>query len=216
MGFWDPVGLMKDGPNRWKSAETFRRYREAEIKHGRLAMLATAGTLITGVWKFPGFEYVPDGWATLQTPEGGAGLGCILILAGGIELGAGKQDPSKEPGNLGDPLGILTWGDTQGSERYFRYTPELRNMEINHGRFAMSGFAAQALAEYGSEGFGPMRQVEWVADNKLTVAAGFLAILFYLSPDKGGERPAMLTAAEEMKALTAPEEGGEEASPVGA
>ena len=32
-GFWDPVGYTRDG-----SVETFKRRRETEIKHGRVAM----------------------------------------------------------------------------------------------------------------------------------------------------------------------------------
>ena len=36
VGFWDPVGYTRDG-----DAETFKRRRETEIKHGRVAMYAT-------------------------------------------------------------------------------------------------------------------------------------------------------------------------------
>merc|ERR1719330_897303 len=38
VGFWDPLGFTKDG-----SVEAFNRRRATEIKHGRVAMLATMG-----------------------------------------------------------------------------------------------------------------------------------------------------------------------------
>ncbi len=38
VGFWDPAGYMKDGDQ-----ATFNRYRSIELKHGRIAMLATMG-----------------------------------------------------------------------------------------------------------------------------------------------------------------------------
>merc|ERR1712013_783278 len=50
VGFWDPLGLAKDG-----DVDTFKRRRETELKHGRICMLATMGYItpeITG--KIPG------------------------------------------------------------------------------------------------------------------------------------------------------------------
>jgi len=38
VGFWDPAGYMKDGDQ-----ATFNKYRSIELKHGRIAMLATMG-----------------------------------------------------------------------------------------------------------------------------------------------------------------------------
>lgn len=38
VGYWDPAGLAKDG-----DVETFKRRRSVELKHGRIAMLATMG-----------------------------------------------------------------------------------------------------------------------------------------------------------------------------
>lgn len=38
VGFWDPAGFTKDS-----GADGFARYRSIELKHGRIAMLATMG-----------------------------------------------------------------------------------------------------------------------------------------------------------------------------
>ena len=40
-GYWDPLGLSADG-----DAEKFKNYREIELKHGRVAMLAVTGYLV--------------------------------------------------------------------------------------------------------------------------------------------------------------------------
>ena len=40
VGFWDPAGFAADG-----NKENFARRRQAELKHGRIAMLATMGRL---------------------------------------------------------------------------------------------------------------------------------------------------------------------------
>merc|ERR1712039_983712 len=71
VGFWDPLGLAKDG-----NVENFKRRRATEIKHGRISMLATMGYItpeLTG--KFPGylspstelkFEDIPNGLAAIS------------------------------------------------------------------------------------------------------------------------------------------------------
>jgi hypothetical protein len=43
VGEWDPAGLSKG-----KDAETMAWYRAAEIKHGRVCMLAAVGILVQG------------------------------------------------------------------------------------------------------------------------------------------------------------------------
>ena len=40
VGFWDPAGFAADG-----NKENFARRRQTELKHGRIAMLATMGRL---------------------------------------------------------------------------------------------------------------------------------------------------------------------------
>ena len=42
MGFWDPLGLLKDADQ-----ERFDRLRLVETKHGRIAMLAVLGHIVT-------------------------------------------------------------------------------------------------------------------------------------------------------------------------
>ena len=56
VGFWDPAGFAADG-----NKENFARRRQTELKHGRIAMLATMGRLafLGSGWFFSFFCYEP-------------------------------------------------------------------------------------------------------------------------------------------------------------
>ncbi|CAK9009343.1 unnamed protein product [Durusdinium trenchii] len=123
LGYFDPAGLCKKGDE-----ATFRQLRAAELKHGRVAMMAAVGAVAQHYVKFPGFESVPSGLAASITGPGSYGFVALFALAGILELGAWTESDNKEPGNFGDPLG------------FSQYTQEWREREINNGRFAM--FAA--------------------------------------------------------------------------
>merc|ERR1712151_457131 len=94
VGYWDPLGLSKDG-----DAETFRRRRQTEIKHGRVSMLATMGYITPElVGKFPGylspgnnlkFADVPNGLAALSKVPGPGWLQ-ILFYGAYCEAGSGN------------------------------------------------------------------------------------------------------------------------------
>merc|ERR1712039_295766 len=126
LGFFDPAGFSKVGDE-----EGFRNLRTAELKHGRVAMMAALGFVAQQYIKFPGFEGVPAGVGALTTPPGTYGFVALFLLAGALELAVWTQDPKKEPGNFGDPLGLGM------------YDEDMRNKEINNGRFAM--FAALGI-----------------------------------------------------------------------
>lgn len=48
-GFFDPLGLSRN-----IDQQTFEDYRAAELKHGRVAMLAVLGYVVPEVFRFPG------------------------------------------------------------------------------------------------------------------------------------------------------------------
>eukprot|EP00310_Coccolithus_braarudii_P015853 CAMPEP_0183349912 /NCGR_PEP_ID=MMETSP0164_2-20130417/14900_1 /TAXON_ID=221442 /ORGANISM="Coccolithus pelagicus ssp braarudi, Strain PLY182g" /LENGTH=151 /DNA_ID=CAMNT_0025521725 /DNA_START=39 /DNA_END=490 /DNA_ORIENTATION=+ len=106
LGVYDPLGLMTRMP------EKYRRWQEMEIKHGRIAMLATLHVFITGAgYKWPGycsylsfpplkFEDIPSGtlasWAAL--PQ--AGWAQIVCLVAILDNSLFAQDPNLEPGDV--------------------------------------------------------------------------------------------------------------------
>merc|ERR1740138_2031186 len=129
-GFFDPLGFSKG-----KTEGEFRRLRIAEIKHGRVAMMASIGMVLPHFWKAPGFEAVPSGLGAVLTTEGGAGLAVLIFGAGLHELVLWKDDPEKDAGDFGDP---------------FKFQGQInveRNYELNNGRMAMFAVLGQIIAE---------------------------------------------------------------------
>merc|ERR1711988_2053588 len=83
----------------------FRKLRAAELKHGRVAMMASVGLLGQHFIKFPGFDKAPAGFKALASGEGVLGFVAIGVMSGILEL-AWREDENKEPGNFGDPFGV--------------------------------------------------------------------------------------------------------------
>jgi len=131
-GYWDPLKLCPSGD---KSG--FRKLRSAEMKHGRVAMLASIGLVAQHYIRFPTgtFDDIPSGiWAPF-TPWGGFGCCAIVWVCLVLEFVPFSQDPFKEVGDFGDPLNTGM------------YSPEMRDRELNNGRFAMIATMGILLAE---------------------------------------------------------------------
>eukprot|EP00929_Paragymnodinium_shiwhaense_P074147 TRINITY_DN3791_c0_g1_i4.p1 TRINITY_DN3791_c0_g1~~TRINITY_DN3791_c0_g1_i4.p1 ORF type:complete len:268 (+),score=73.00 TRINITY_DN3791_c0_g1_i4:79-882(+) len=124
LGYFDPLNFSKTGDE-----EGFRKLRIAEIKHGRVAMMAAVGAVIQHFAKLPGFAKVPSGLGAVTTMPGTAGFVVLVLASGALELLVWKDDdPKKAPGNYGNPLSLgipIGWGS------------DMRNFEINNGRMAM-------------------------------------------------------------------------------
>ncbi|KAL9139440.1 Light-harvesting complex, partial [Amphidinium carterae] len=119
VGFFDPLGFTADG-----SVENFKRRRQTEIKHGRVAMLATMGYItpeITG--KLPGYLSPSTGL------KPAAGWGQMIAYAAFCEL---SQDQSAgAPAAEGDfGFKVLTSSDPAELEKKL-------SAEIANGRLAM-------------------------------------------------------------------------------
>merc|ERR1740123_2985895 len=99
VGYWDPLGLGKDG-----DADVFRRRRVSEIKHGRIAMIATIGYFVTGLgYRFPGmlspsmgisFEGCPGGLEAINAVPS-LGWAQWFIFCGLIDTGFLRDDPAR-------------------------------------------------------------------------------------------------------------------------
>jgi len=136
LGYWDPAGFTKD-------EASFRQYRTAELKHGRVAMMAALGLVTAHSYHFDWIpKTAPAGWhALVECPEAGQGLAVLFFVAGYYELVLWKEDSTKAPGDFGDPAGwALTFPTVV-------YDSELRNKEMNNGRFAMLAVIGILTAE---------------------------------------------------------------------
>ena len=148
-GFFDPAGLSND-----VSASELKRYREAELTHGRVAMLASLGFLVQEKFHplFSGdtdiaINQVPQLpiWLWAGMLAGIAGAEQTRIAKGWQKLDQRSYTASESlregymPGDLGfDPFKIKP----QDPEKLL----DMQEKELSHGRLAMiaaMGFLAQ-------------------------------------------------------------------------
>ena len=151
LGFWDPLGLV-DGVEQ----DEFDRLRWVELKHGRVAMLAVVGYLVTyaGV-RFPGAENIPSGFAALDNLPG---MVWAQMIATWSMMEAANQDQFKGPWGtnqnaLGDSPaefkgdfrnGALDFGWDKLSDDAKRRE---RAIELNQGRAAQMGILGLMVHE---------------------------------------------------------------------
>jgi len=149
MGEFDPLKLSAG-----KSEDVIRRYREAELTHGRVAMLASVG-FIVGENFIPFFDETITGPAIGHFQQLPSTFWVLVLgaigLAEYLRLQKGWKDPSEKDsfftlkedydmGSLGwDPLGLKP---TDAEELAIMQTKEL-----NHGRLAMFGIAGEIAQE---------------------------------------------------------------------
>jgi len=131
-GYFDPLGFCPTGdePN-------FRRLRTSEMKHGRIAMLASVGLVAQHYIRIPTgtFDEVPSGVFAVTDPNGIFGIVVLIWTCLVLEFVVFAQDPSKEIGDFGDPFNVGMM------------SPEMRNRELNNGRMAMFATIGILVAE---------------------------------------------------------------------
>jgi len=134
VGYWDPMGLARDG-----DAETFKRRRASEIKHGRIAMLAAMGYITPELGiKMPG--ELTEGLAYTEIPNGLKAIG-FVPTAGWLQIFAycayvefsgmksnGVMGTAGTPGDFG--FKVITSKDPEGLKKKL-------NAELANGRLAM-------------------------------------------------------------------------------
>ena len=138
VGFWDPLGLSKDA-----DAEKFNAYRTAELKHGRVAMLAVTGYIVAENYRFPGAIDL-DGTTFQSIPNGLAAFGAVPAF-GWFQIAAsvgfweifGWKQASEDVGDFGF-LDASTAKKFDGNPAA-RF--EQRTKEIQNGRLAMLAIA---------------------------------------------------------------------------
>mmetsp|Transcript_28190 Transcript_28190/g.47227 ORF Transcript_28190/g.47227 Transcript_28190/m.47227 type:complete len:232 (+) Transcript_28190:105-800(+) len=148
---FDPAGLLATA-----TVEDVRRYREAELTHGRVAMLAALGFVVGETLEdFPLFNGTITGPAIFQFQQVQSGFWEPLLIVIGIcesyrvavgwaspdSSGVNKLLPEYEMGDLGfDPLGLAPTDPAELKEKKTR--------ELNNGRLAMIAIAGFVTQEF--------------------------------------------------------------------
>jgi len=150
---WDPLDLSEG-----KDVNTVKRWREAELQHGRVGMASALGILVGEnypVLDGPAFDDaiptdIPAIYQFQEVPSPTWELIALGIgLAEAYRASVGWVEPSKaswqlrptySPGDIGfDPLGLKP---TDSEE-----LRELQNKEINNGRLGMVATAGMVVQE---------------------------------------------------------------------
>lgn len=151
LGFFDPLGLLDNADQ-----ARFDRLRYVEIKHGRVAMLAFLGNIITraGIY-LPGnidyaghpFSSFGNGWAALDGPNAipQDGVSQLLLFVGFLEASVMKDIPGTGNEFVGDfRNGAIDFGwDNFDEETKL----SKRAIELNNGRAAMMGILGLMVHE---------------------------------------------------------------------
>mmetsp|Transcript_91776 Transcript_91776/g.237829 ORF Transcript_91776/g.237829 Transcript_91776/m.237829 type:complete len:315 (+) Transcript_91776:82-1026(+) len=153
--FWDPAGLTKG-----KDDETLRYYRAAELKHGRVAMLACLGWFHTAAgWHPVGDAAVrssisDDPLIAAQQLPGAGWLQVLFTLMCFEWLTAYICTPPKD-----QPWDVLGVSDLIADEKYPEWKDQ-KMRELNNGRLAMVGIIGLiAQTAYTGEYFSAIKNI---------------------------------------------------------
>jgi hypothetical protein len=165
---WAEVGWgLNEGESQDERDDRLYAYREAELKHGRLAMLAAVGWPLSELYDGrlsmrlgmrPELVNVDDSGVGLAPSLLNGGLGQVATGYWGVALflgaywegigvrrlkGRAREGQKRAPGDLGfDPLGLLP--DKDAPERRKR----MLEQELTHGRTAMLAIVGFAIQEF--------------------------------------------------------------------
>lgn len=141
-GFFDPLNLSVG-----KDDETLNWYRAAELKHGRVCMLASLGIITQGSGiTIPGFTTSEtNGFEALKVLyyENPAALAQIVISIAAVEVLCASIEAQgvSRPGDFGwDPLNIRPKDEAA--------LDDMQTKELKNGRLAMLSVAGMAYQTY--------------------------------------------------------------------
>jgi len=148
LGFWDPLGFCAD-----ITELEFKRLRSAEIKHGRIAMLASIGYIYPFYDRLPGFlsksagltfADIPNGVAAIsKIPSGGWAQMFLFAILCEFGLNPSMEEwKTGEPGDLGKGF-LGMFGPVTDPEKKKRSLAA----EISNGRLAMAAITGMVIQE---------------------------------------------------------------------
>jgi hypothetical protein len=141
LGFFDPLGLSKG-----KDEKTLTKYREAELKHGRVAMLAVLGWVSQERWHPIYGDKVSENplKAAFEAPQ--VGMLHIFLFCGFLEFVFGSVAKSQANYKAGDYYGFGALFSDDKDPRWV----DFQNRELNNGRLAMFASIGEIYHAYVS------------------------------------------------------------------
>uniref|UniRef100_A0A0G4FN06 Plastid light harvesting protein n=1 Tax=Chromera velia CCMP2878 TaxID=1169474 RepID=A0A0G4FN06_9ALVE len=126
---WDPLNLAEGGD--------IVQLREAELRHGRLAMLATLGVLVQSTYRWDSENFPSKNFLDALFTAPPLGIFQIFAAIGWWEF-KNKDYEGRIPGDRGfDPLGLSKNG----------IRPQWEKSELEHGRLAMFMFLGMLVQQ---------------------------------------------------------------------
>merc|ERR1712139_584833 len=162
VGFWDPLGLSADG-----DLATFKRRRTAEIKHGRVCMIACIGYIVPEYFKRPGYLSPALGIKFADVPNGLAALSKVpatgwmqIVAFAGITEGSWGFDKNSGTGDYG--WKVITSDDPEVKTK--KLAAEIANgrlaMVAIIGMFFQDGLTGAAWGDWSLYTASPLRAFE--------------------------------------------------------
>lgn len=155
LGFWDPLGFT-NGADEYK----MRWYRESEVKHGRIAMLAAIGLPVAEVFHPMHEDFDLPGIFAYSAPGGAGSLSNLFTIFWPVQLaifGAMEQittfDKIIPPWERtfamksGYDIGDIGWDPLGLKPSNPRDLKIMTTKELMHGRTAMVAFVLMVLEE---------------------------------------------------------------------
>jgi hypothetical protein len=154
-GYFDPLGLSSGQPIlQNNNVDAYNYFKEVEIKHGRVAMLAALGFIVGENFHplFGGTIDTPSAFAFQQTPLQTFWF-LVVAAIGTFETASSVQTlenppdkpwtvkPDHIPGNVG------LFGGAELARRNPAEFKKVQTKEINNGRLAMIGIAGMVAQE---------------------------------------------------------------------
>jgi len=138
MGFWDPAGLATIG--------NFAAYRRAELKHGRVCMLASLGILV-GENYHPFFDAWGDGPFVSAVQSHFTATAAQNFWPAFWLMAAGHELATSLPNYDGKDVGDYSFDPLLIRPKDPEELKVVQNKELNNGRLAMLGAAGMIAQE---------------------------------------------------------------------
>jgi len=150
LGYWDPLSILQMKNTEEESDAQFAWWREAEIKHGRISMLAVVGYIATYTGlRLPGMENVPYGLGafdgSLYERGGLAETNLWITVTTVLFLECVVRDVTETGKHPGDYLN--GFGEQRWDFRSDEVKKNQRAKELNNGRAAMMGILGLVVHE---------------------------------------------------------------------